>query len=64
MTTSAPHFVQSYERLVDELLKQHPLDEAMSRAVGGGYEHGGAIDADIMVQLGLAAGARLMLSTS
>ena len=29
MTTSAPHFVQSYERLVDELLKQHPLDEAM-----------------------------------
>ena len=60
MTMSAPHFVQSYERLVDELLKQHPLDEAMARAVGGGYEHGGAIEADIMEQLGLAAGAQLI----
>lgn len=60
MTTSAPHFVQSYERLVGDLLKQHPLDEAMSRAVGGGYEHGGAIEADILAELGLTTGARLI----
>src|SRR5262249_41320835 len=60
MTTSTPHFVQSYERLVDELLKQHPLDEAMSRAVGGSYEHGGAIEADILTELGLTTGTRII----
>jgi len=60
MTTSTPHFVQSYERLVDELLKQHALDEAMSRAVGGNYEHGGAIEADILTELGLTTGTSIV----
>lgn len=32
------HFVEDYERLVEQLLAAHPLYEAMSLAVGGQYE--------------------------
>lgn len=32
------HFVEDYERHVAALLEQHPIDEAMSLAVGGLYD--------------------------
>jgi hypothetical protein len=28
------HFVEDYERLVEELIRNYPIDEAMERAVG------------------------------
>lgn len=32
------HYVEDYERLVSELISKHPIDEAMSLAVGGGLQ--------------------------
>jgi ubiquinone/menaquinone biosynthesis C-methylase UbiE len=48
------HFVDDYERLVDNLLSRYPLDEAMSLAVGGAYDQIGAIEADIALACGLS----------
>ena len=48
-----PHFVEDYERLVAKLMSSHPLDEAMSLAVGGLYDEIGRDSADILVGLGL-----------
>lgn len=50
------HFVDDYVRLVAALKAQHPIDEAMSLAVGGGYEQFGAIEADILEHYGLRDG--------
>lgn len=54
------HFVEEYEKLVDQLLANHPRDEAMSRAVGGGYETFGAIQRDILMHEGLSSGHKVI----
>jgi ubiquinone/menaquinone biosynthesis C-methylase UbiE len=54
------HFVEDYERLVTRLCEQHPIDEAMSLAVGGGYELIGQIESNILVYAGLKNGMRLI----
>lgn len=54
------HFVEDYLRLVRNLMAAHPLDEAMSRAVGGEYETFGEIEADPLQHLGLADGMLLV----
>jgi ubiquinone/menaquinone biosynthesis C-methylase UbiE len=50
------HFVEDYEALVSQLLRDHPLDEAMSLAVGGDYERVGAIESAILAYAGLKDG--------
>lgn len=45
MATTKFHFVEDYEKLVGRLLRTKPLDDAMSAAVGGGYEIFGQIEA-------------------
>jgi ubiquinone/menaquinone biosynthesis C-methylase UbiE len=54
------HFVEDYEALVDKLIKEHPLDEAMSIAIGGGYEEFGPICADVLIQSGLRDGMSVL----
>jgi len=43
------HFVEDYERHVDRLMREHPLAEAMSLAVGGCYEQFSVILAEVLV---------------
>jgi ubiquinone/menaquinone biosynthesis C-methylase UbiE len=50
------HFVEDYEQLVAELINKYPIEEAMSLAVGGGYEKIGRIEADILAYAGLVDG--------
>lgn len=50
------HFVEDYERHVDQLIRTHPIDEAMSLAVGGDYERVGSIERDVLRYLGLKDG--------
>ena len=50
------HFVEDYQRHVDDLMAKHPIDEAMSLAVGGGYEFIGGIASDILVYAGAKDG--------
>lgn len=55
------HFVEDYERLVRRLRWKYSLDEAMSRAVGGGgYERIGQIEAAIVGYAGLKDGQSLL----
>ncbi len=54
------HFVQDYERYVEGLIRDHPIDEAMSLAVGGSYKLIGGIEADIMKFAGLKNGHDLV----
>src|ERR1041384_4268924 len=54
------HFVEDYENLVRQLLAQYPLDEAMSRAVGGDFMRVGAIAADILRYAGAKDGIDLL----
>jgi len=54
------HFVEDYEKYVAKLIRDYPLDEAMSHAVGGQYEIIGQIEAALLKQLGLANGMRLV----
>ncbi len=54
------HFVEDYERFVRNLVATHPLDEAMSLAVGGGYERVGGIERDLLRHAGLADGMALI----
>ncbi len=56
----ASHFVEDYERLVAALMVAEPLDEAMSRAVGGQYEGIGRIELDILRHAGLRSGMFLI----
>jgi 2-polyprenyl-3-methyl-5-hydroxy-6-metoxy-1,4-benzoquinol methylase len=50
------HFVEDYERYVSDLIGAHPIDEAMSLAVGGDYESVGEIEASILQHHGLRDG--------
>ena len=50
------HFVEDYQRYVQGLIDAHPIDEAMSLAVGGSYERIGGIEADIAEHFGLRSG--------
>lgn len=55
------YFVRDYERLVRRLKWKYSLDEAMSRAVGGGgYEQMGQIEAAIVEFAGLRNGQSLL----
>jgi ubiquinone/menaquinone biosynthesis C-methylase UbiE len=54
------HFVDDYEKLVDNLLAQYPLDEAMEKAVGGLYEQIGQIEVDVLKQAGLRSGMSML----
>jgi ubiquinone/menaquinone biosynthesis C-methylase UbiE len=54
------HFVEDYENLVRQLMAQYPLDEAMSRAVGGDYERVGTIAADILTHAGAKDGIEFL----
>ncbi len=50
------HFVEDYERLVEHLLRTYPRDEAMARAVGGGYREIVEIERNILQYAGLGNG--------
>ncbi|MGA9422664.1 MAG: methyltransferase domain-containing protein [Rhodanobacteraceae bacterium] len=54
------HFVEDYEALVASLIKQHPIDEAMSLAVGGAYRPIGEIEYDVLRYAGLNDGMTLV----
>ncbi|MGA8277476.1 MAG: class I SAM-dependent methyltransferase [Rhodanobacteraceae bacterium] len=54
------HFVEDYERHVADLVATLPLDEAMSRAVGGAYRAIGEVEAQIVGYAGLADGMSLI----
>ncbi|RWP87589.1 MAG: class I SAM-dependent methyltransferase [Mesorhizobium sp.] len=53
------HFVEDYEKHVARLIRDHPIDEAMSLAVGGAYDIIGRIEAEALVKNGLRDGMRL-----
>ena len=55
-----PHFVRDYRRMVRRLMADHPLDEAMSLAVGGDYDAVGPGLADLLVREGLGDGMSLL----
>ena len=54
------HFVEDYNKLVEQLIKNHPMDEAMSIAIGGGYEEFGQVCADALIQSGLTNGMSVL----
>jgi ubiquinone/menaquinone biosynthesis C-methylase UbiE len=54
------HFVEDYEKLVDSLLAQYPVDEAMAMAVGGAYEQIGQIEVDVLRHAGLRDGMSML----
>lgn len=54
------HFVRDYRRLVRGLIARYPIDEAMSRAVGGDWEAVGGRLADVMQEAGLTDGMSLL----
>lgn len=54
------HFVEDYEKLVDELVAAHPLDQAMEIAVGGSYERFGLIEMDVLRRAGLQSGMSVL----
>jgi SAM-dependent methyltransferase len=54
------HFQEDYRNLVRDLMAQFPLDEAMSRAVGGDYEAFGEIEKQTLIGYGLQPGDTLV----
>ena len=54
MATTKFHFLNDYRMLVRSLMQKYPLDEAMSRAVGGSYEAVGETEKQLLIQAGLA----------
>jgi SAM-dependent methyltransferase len=54
------HFVRDYRRLVTDMLANFPVDEAMARAVGGQYEHFGAVEGALLCAAGLRDGMSLI----
>jgi len=50
------HFVEDYERLVAGLIAKHPIEEAMSLAVGGHYDQIGQVEGQLLRWAGLANG--------
>lgn len=55
-----PHFVRDYTRMVAELKKTFPLEEAMSLAVGGSYDIIGKIERRILEHYGLRTGMAVL----
>jgi ubiquinone/menaquinone biosynthesis C-methylase UbiE len=51
-----PHFVSEYTRHVRNLMASHPLDEAMSLAVGGRYDEIGKWEVNLLKACGLGEG--------
>ena len=47
------HFVDDYRALVRDLIARYPLDEAMSRAVGGNFDAQGEIEKQLLIRQGL-----------
>ena len=56
----APHYARDYARLVDTLKSNHPLDTAMSHAVGGHFDATGRIERAIVEHFGLRPGMSLL----
>jgi SAM-dependent methyltransferase len=54
------HFVKDYKKLVRRLMLTHPLDEAMSLAVGGNYVEFGNIEKDVLLYAGLKNGMSII----
>lgn len=54
------HFVEDYEKLIKQLVSDHPLDEAMAIAVGGSYEGVGLVEVEILRRAGLHNGSHLL----
>jgi ubiquinone/menaquinone biosynthesis C-methylase UbiE len=50
------HFIEDYEKHVDNLVAAHPIDEAMALAVGGDYDGVGKIETAILKAAGLKSG--------
>lgn len=48
-----PHFVSDYTAYVRDLMQKHPLDEAMSYAVGGAYDQTGFLLVEVLERCGL-----------
>jgi ubiquinone/menaquinone biosynthesis C-methylase UbiE len=48
-----PHYVSEYREHVRRLMAEHPLDEAMSLAVGGDYDRTGKAAVDVLIACGL-----------
>lgn len=59
-TESEYHFVREYERLITILLVRYPVDQAMSRAVGGNFEHFGVVQCAVLRYMGLQDGMSLI----
>jgi ubiquinone/menaquinone biosynthesis C-methylase UbiE len=57
---SVPHYVSDYKRLTDELIRTHPIDEAMSLAVGGGYHEIGPLLCQLVANAGLEDGGSIV----
>lgn len=47
------HFIEDYRNLVRNLMEQYPLDEAMSRAIGGNFVAWGQIERQLLIHFGL-----------
>jgi ubiquinone/menaquinone biosynthesis C-methylase UbiE len=54
------HFVEDYEKLVAKLVRSHPIDEAMAKAVGGDFHLFGRIEAELLRIAGLRRGMRVV----
>lgn len=54
------HFVEDYERLVSQLIADHPIDDAMEMAVGGAFEAIGKIEVDVLKYAGLRSGMSIL----
>lgn len=55
-----PHFVSDYTAYVRELMDKHPLDEAMSYAVGGSYDLTGSLLVQVLKGCGLEDGMSII----
>jgi SAM-dependent methyltransferase len=55
-----PHFVSDYTAYVRHLIKEHPLDEAMSYAVGGSYDLTGSLLVEVLERCGLKEGMSII----
>jgi SAM-dependent methyltransferase len=54
------HFVEDYEKMVSALIERFPIEEAMSRAVGGAYDEIGPIEVEVLRYAGLQDGMSLI----
>lgn len=60
MRFAEPHFVSDYVALVQKLIREHPLDEAMEIAIGGSYEVAGRSLLRILQACGLKDGMSVL----